>query len=531
MMGLLKIVCPNKVIIMVFSCLCLSAVKAQKVSPQQSAYTRTVYFDTDKWELGSKQIETLTAFTDSIKAIHGVENFEVKITGYTDSVGTSTYNMQLSEKRATEVSTFLQQSGINTGKIETAFKGESNPRSVNKLAVNRRVEIALGRKTKTADLANETGSDHIRDLYKQTIVPSQIFIINTRRDTILRGKNNTIVYIPANTFVGDDQAEFILKEVYTFSDMILENLSTMSNGQMLETGGMVYANAMGVKSKETLDAKKEMMFMVPTDTVRPDMQLFFANRAHQEDHLNWLPAAGGQNNFQGFNPSSCGTVMSNDLKIEPCARCKFGCRLKRFGKPFQGMFNAETRTDNRALRQCQRNYRKARKNKPAKIPAGTPGPASILAPCDVWNSFYTPEQQKEIIEKIERGDFSSMHDLSFYTFRTKRLGWINCDAFANIPEDQKTTMTLDLQWARNIDCKLVFKKRRSIMAANMLAAGKIMFANIPKGEEAVLIVLKIQDGEPYLFIRDIRVQEYTGDVEPVKVDIKTLKEKLKMLDL
>jgi OOP family OmpA-OmpF porin len=71
----------------------------------------------------------------------------VRVEGHTDSVGTDSYNQQLSEKRANSVRDYLVSQGISSSRIETRGYGESQPVADNESAIgrakNRRVEIKI----------------------------------------------------------------------------------------------------------------------------------------------------------------------------------------------------------------------------------------------------------------------------------------------------------------------------------------------------------------------------------------------------
>lgn len=51
----------------------------------------------------------------------------VVITGYTDRIGSEEYNMDLSQRRADAVKTYLVEQGIDGNRIETAARGEADP--------------------------------------------------------------------------------------------------------------------------------------------------------------------------------------------------------------------------------------------------------------------------------------------------------------------------------------------------------------------------------------------------------------------
>jgi OOP family OmpA-OmpF porin len=52
----------------------------------------------------------------------------VLVTGHTDRIGTEAYNQKLSQRRADAVKAYLVNQGIEDKRIETAAKGESEPK-------------------------------------------------------------------------------------------------------------------------------------------------------------------------------------------------------------------------------------------------------------------------------------------------------------------------------------------------------------------------------------------------------------------
>ena len=79
-----------------------------------------------------------------IKWLKFQDEINIKIEGHTDSVGSDSYNILLSRRRAEEVLSFLVKSGIEKNKIKAVglgnkfpiFKGYDGPR-------NRRIEISI----------------------------------------------------------------------------------------------------------------------------------------------------------------------------------------------------------------------------------------------------------------------------------------------------------------------------------------------------------------------------------------------------
>ncbi|HUC80993.1 MAG TPA: OmpA family protein [Flavisolibacter sp.] len=71
----------------------------------------------------------------------------ITVIGHTDNKGSDSYNQTLSEARASSVTSYAGQNGINTARLTTVGKGESDPIAVNDTeegrASNRRVEFVI----------------------------------------------------------------------------------------------------------------------------------------------------------------------------------------------------------------------------------------------------------------------------------------------------------------------------------------------------------------------------------------------------
>ena len=71
----------------------------------------------------------------------------ISVEGHTDSVGSDQYNYRLSQRRASSVAGYLEQLGVDGGRLDTVAYGESEPRASNSTASgrqqNRRVELKI----------------------------------------------------------------------------------------------------------------------------------------------------------------------------------------------------------------------------------------------------------------------------------------------------------------------------------------------------------------------------------------------------
>lgn len=86
-------------------------------------------------------------FTKVLEFIDGYPNRNIRIEGHTDSSGSDSFNLNLSQKRADAVKVLLVDYGIDAARIEAVGMGESMPVADNNTesgkAKNRRVDIII----------------------------------------------------------------------------------------------------------------------------------------------------------------------------------------------------------------------------------------------------------------------------------------------------------------------------------------------------------------------------------------------------
>jgi outer membrane protein OmpA-like peptidoglycan-associated protein len=101
-----------------------------------------VSFDFDSASLKSAFTPTLNKVADILQRY---PNTIIHVVGHTDSVGSESYNMKLSERRAQSVVDYLSTEGVSSSRLFAIGKGESEPRATNDTEagrqLNRRVEL------------------------------------------------------------------------------------------------------------------------------------------------------------------------------------------------------------------------------------------------------------------------------------------------------------------------------------------------------------------------------------------------------
>ena len=106
-----------------------------------------VNFKFDSYEVSEEANADIENF---VSFMNDHENYDAKIVGHTDSIGTKEYNQMLSEKRANAVKDGIINKGIDSTRVTSEGKGETSPIASNMLedgrAQNRRIEAELIKK-------------------------------------------------------------------------------------------------------------------------------------------------------------------------------------------------------------------------------------------------------------------------------------------------------------------------------------------------------------------------------------------------
>ena len=137
-------------------------VDALKAKPTPRGLVLTlgdVLFDTGRAELNpgaGRKLDQLAQFLNEHK------DRRVQIDGFTDSVGTDSYNEDLSRRRADAVKSALLVRGIDSSRISTQGYGKAYPVADNNDSggrqLNRRVEVVIGSGRRHGDFAAAIGS-------------------------------------------------------------------------------------------------------------------------------------------------------------------------------------------------------------------------------------------------------------------------------------------------------------------------------------------------------------------------------------
>lgn len=384
---------------------------------------------------------------------------------------------------------------------------------------------------------------------------SQFFFIDSSKDTTITGKEGTKISFKANTFniLNKEKIKIELKEFYKRSDLVLSNLTTITNdGRLLETGGMVFLEAT-VKNKK-VHLKKESNYTIefPYENKKEGMLLF--EGVENSNTIVWEklntsqvePIVVEEINSNSTNnqpidfdvativedmPQFKGGVnqlylyLNNNL-VYPKAALRMGISgtvYVNFTVAKDGSLenvNVIKEVDPLLDREAVRVV----KSMPNWIPGKQKGkavkvsynlPVSFKLADGDKISKYPPEkikQYKDSVQAIRKTevenlleedttDYSkpnSINKISTYVFANSTFGWINCDRFVSASSINQRLKTNDLNF---YNVKLILHDYKS----QLITFNKNGFISIkvPANQKITVFAIKYENDLPFVCLQEI----------------------------
>lgn len=472
---------------------CLSA----NNSLAQNTVFESIYFDFDKSKLSTIEQLKLDAFIQSnINKERKV--IDVNINGHTDSYGSNTYNIELSKKRATAVYYRILQLGIPESLVNYQGFGEQQliiPKGDQiTQKENRRVTVTLTleaikeiKAIKTIETQPELEATlTLSDLYQNTKKPYDAFTIRAGEVAFIDGKNTRLQFmsdafshLPKGTPI-----EIRMTEYYDYSDMILANLTTEINGKMLSTNGMIYVEALVNGEPTNMTGQAYAWF---PESEFDDMQPYFGEEG--EEGVTWARLAGNINETENLQKyytylkkvGELDKSWSYTLKGRELSKWQKFRHIVLFGRDYyQRAITDETKT----VRDVESLYE--------------PDTIDVY---EAFNNFSNNEVYQNQMQNILDNEILSIN----------KLGWINCDRFYDVPQEQKRSLAVNTKPDKNLSVKVICEKENAIMAAyrndkNYVANG------LPKNLNVTIVAIRTSNDKPELAIKKLsKVQDLDSD--------------------
>jgi hypothetical protein len=399
--------------------------------------------------------------------------------------------------------------------------------------------------------------ESVADVISALEVEKQSFLINPELDTVIYGKKGTGIYLPANCFesINGNIIKGIInieiKECYSVADFIGESLTTVSNGKLLETGGML--NISAESNGKGLQIKKGSSFAIyfPKKGGQTDMGTFYGIQ-DEKGEVTWVPDyqekvspsisdsisdnSESTNNLNdpmysskiqlGLRSSTFSyllfdksdltigeyLVQNNDFEEE----AKYMLKNNTSDFEFKFMFDSKgkiikPKIEKSVTKEIDKKFVDYFLNLPPfRLTGYDPSLVdTIYCPDLTWcnlmlgiqaRSIYDREgykkKFKEKYSKFRNQAIDQVDDIELnnYVQVATKLGWINCDKFWDT-EDEKIDFFVNTENSKNTKMYLIFKDIKSIMTG-YYQEGKIVFNNIPKGRKVKLIGVSFEGDQP-----------------------------------
>lgn len=423
---------------------------------------------------------------------------------------------------------------------------------------------------------------------------SQEFTINSTKDEVVICKEGTKLEIKASAFItsSNKPVEGAIKlnitEYYKFSDILLANLTTVSNGKQLETGGMLFVEASKNGERLKLKPNSTIQITFPEKNKKEGMKLF--SGAWIDGNINWtlqsdeiitdelviedieieeldvvVPFSIVEN-----VPVFPGCEQGNNNENRKCTsekisafvnrkfRTEFENEIGLSGKQRINVIFTIDKTGNVTKIRARANHPKLEEEAIRvfsllpKMTPGIQGGKTVSVPYSlpiifqvegssnvtfnrtnnsrVTTSKINASAIKKFEEKIvgKESDEVSVSDVNGYVFRAYQLGYINCDRF--IRNRSRIKYKIKIKNSEDAIVNMVFKNIRSVMPG-WKNNEEYDFRQVPEGEDVVLVAIKKYDGKLYFDTLETETVENPNLKFNFKlVTLENLKNELKKLD-
>lgn len=430
--------------------------------------------------------------------------------------------------------------------------------------------------TEELTLANTSATDaaaQINAFYSQFDKPANVYLVDVSQESILNGKEGTRLTIPAFAFSGkkglikDGLVTIVLREYYSYEDILSAKLSTTSGGEQLISDGMVHVAAHINGDPVNVAAGKSIKLEMPTKKFDEQMQLFRGVRSSLKnafvakfmdnrmiDTIRFMKREADENGDIDWIPQGQEQKRSDPLNrrirvLNPYAdpyRVAHG--KKRTGWFYVAQTCPYTNEEMKVkLREHSNYYLDVIKIKRVNaVPTANyrfQEDLLSIAGDSVEMTFYqalrkkllSPEDSVRVLEKFRLDSINTeqRHELmGRYNFTITGLGWYNCDHFNN--RGPKTLFAFkpgEGFEATTMVSHLVFSKYRSVMSG-AYKDNKITFGKVPKNEPVKIVCIGIKNGKVMACIQELNTdKEEIGDLAFVETTPEQFRKKLQALGL
>ncbi len=336
---------------------------------------------------------------------------------------------------------------------------------------------------------------------------AQKFSVSADTDTILVGKSGTKIRIYKNTFV-DDEGKIVkgiidieLREALKSADIVLGNLFTLSNGKLLQTGGMVFINATQDGDNLEIINKGALGLVVPTDSVRANMQIF--KGVADSSVINWHDPEPALNGLQW-------AILDKDT-----------IRISEINNKFKAD-TISSEFENNSQAQFEHDH---------EIERNSESGGELINKINQDSLFF-----QEIQQPKGTNLFITDYNMT-YVFTMKKLGWANIDRLYSDPR------TKEVEFITEIENKADFKTIYITMVTESMFLPGYQMKNetfcfthndeekphLPVGASAFIIATSYKNDVPFFAMKKITIlDEQTITLKLVQTTFEQLKTDMAM---
>lgn len=444
----------------------------------------TVHFDFDEAVINTTESEKL----EQLVGEHGDEILEIVLKGHTDGYGTDDYNETLALERCEAVKQKLLALGVKEDQLSIAGFGETRPVATNEDAtgrqLNRRVELGIH----LDDFDAEAALRRLQEALKDDL---QVFVFDAQEDVMVKGQDGTRFLFKANSLRYKDDGSIVqgkvrmeLNEYYGLGALVLNDMHTETANDLLETGGSMKVTVSQDAREVMPDPTAGYVIYMPEAEPVADMQLFYGDHG-ANGHFVWEAGSSGQmspNDFStwgaGFNPNGAAPMNMVNVKRIKWPR-RVACRIS------DGMTSVvRTKAEQTSKKDAREDRLDANNKYFLRYAEDFQRAAPMITDGPNWAALDPA--------------LLNIQQLNGYLFSAEGFGFINCDKFktgaprvnymVSVPEGKAAT-----------DCKLVFKRIKSVMQGYPDKDGNMVFYGVPKNYEAKLVSIRVDRKEEALF--------------------------------
>ena len=368
-------------------------------------------------------------------------------------------------------------------------------------------------------------------------VESSFFLVDCTKDTIIIGVKGTRITLTENTFAnskgeivsGSIQLE--IKECIAKEDIVLANLYTMSNGQILESGGMIYLNAKQDGEQLSIANDKQIGVEVLADSSLIGMS-YYEGELVEDSTINWRnPIMIEPNVPKEITETIKDSVKTRRIKDTIHKRCNiaFNANNQNDSKKNYGLSDEEYEIITEKIFRQNLTI--------TKDSVFTFGKHTIYLYKQDTIRYWKTYTYEDIWVPIESVNTYMEDPNTNYIFSVKKLGWANID---RLYQDERTknvefiTEVQDYVKFDKIFISMIFKEKNIFLPGYQrmdktfgFSHGDFEDMNLPLGETVQILATSNKDGESFYSLESIIINEKTNvTMNMTKITKEDLKVKL-----